>query len=99
MLGFSLQKLLVLFSIIAAVWYGFKLLKRFEVERKRRAEMQGRQAPRRSWRDSVRRSGKAREARSSDNTEEMRPCPACGTYIPAGTVCSCGGTGRRNGKA
>ncbi|MDX1711273.1 MAG: hypothetical protein R3316_09065 [Rhodovibrionaceae bacterium] len=30
MLGFSIQKILLLIAVIAAVWYGFKMLSRLE---------------------------------------------------------------------
>ena len=38
MFGFSLQKLLVLAAIVAAVWYGFQWLSR--LDRQRKAERQ-----------------------------------------------------------
>ncbi len=47
MFGFSLTKLLVLVAIIAAVWYGFKLLSRSQVRRAVRARDAGRGHPHR----------------------------------------------------
>ncbi len=44
MFGFSLQKLLVLAAIIAAVWYGFKLIGRLDRARKTRLETAGKSA-------------------------------------------------------
>jgi len=43
MFGFGLGKLLVLVAVVAAVWYGFKLVTRLERERKRRVGEQNRQ--------------------------------------------------------
>lgn len=80
MLGLSLQKLLVLISIIAAVWYGFKLVSRLDAQRKR--SMGAAKPPRKRWR--------FRDRQPAGKTEEMRPCPACGTYVASGTATGCG---------
>lgn len=43
MFGFGFGKLIVLVAVVAAVWYGFKLVSRLERERKRRVKEQSRQ--------------------------------------------------------
>lgn len=76
MLGFSIQKLLVLVGIIAAVWYGFKLVGRLDAARK----MTARNKPRA-------RDDKVSGAASRDavgEVEEMERCDACGAYVAAG---------------
>lgn len=39
---FSLQKILVLFAVLAAVWYGFKLVTRLDHARKQKLKEQAR---------------------------------------------------------
>ena len=46
MFGFSLQKLIVLVGIVAAVWYGFKLLTRLQEARKTDAALRQKTAKR-----------------------------------------------------
>jgi uncharacterized protein len=43
MFGFGFGKLIVLVAVVAAVWYGFKLVSRLEQQRKRRVKEQGKQ--------------------------------------------------------
>ncbi len=81
MLGFSIQKLLVLVGIIAAVWYGFKLVGRLDAARK----MTARNKPR--ARDN-KVSGAAPDDAARD-VEEMERCDACGAYV-AGGAGACG---------
>lgn len=78
MLGFSLQKLMVLAAIIGAVWYGFKYLGRLSEDRKADAK------------ESIKSGrGKDRAARS-DGVEEMVRCDACDAFVAANNASSCG---------
>lgn len=86
MFGFSLQKILVLVAIIAAVWYGFKFLSRLDALRK--AEAKVRHAKGKS-RGKSKDGGKAATP-AADDVEDMVQCPTCGAYVAAGTRCSCG---------
>ena len=94
MLGFSIQKLLVLAGIIGAVWYGFKLVGRLQQARDAQ-EKAGGQAARtaksgnlgdhlRDWM-----SGRKDGAQASGKVEDLVPCPKCGAYVAPGGVCSC----------
>ena len=80
MLGFSIQKLLVLAAIIGAVWYGFKLVGRLDQARKADARGTDRKrATGRSWwpgkRDREEKGGAQVEA------QDMVLCPRCKTYV------------------
>lgn len=83
MLGFSLQKLLVLAAVVVAVWYGFKFLSRLEQQRKSEAQVAQREAARRA-KQAASGSGGAEAA------EEMVLCSACGAYVPQRGTRSCG---------
>lgn len=73
MFGFSLTKLLLLAAIVAAVWYGFKILSR----RNEAAEV----ARDESRRDSARRhSGPAEETKGIDMVYD----PESDSYVPRG---------------
>ena len=65
----SLPKLILLIGIIAAVWYGFRLVGEFDRARKQ-AERVAKQAPRQS---------RANVA----NVEDTLKCRTCGAYVPA----------------
>ena len=80
MFGFSLQKLLVLAAIVAAVWYGFQWLSR--LDRQRKAERRPRASRRRG-------TGPAK----TGEPEDMSRCPGCGAYVVAKTACGCGWPG------
>ena len=89
MLGFSLPKLIVLIGIITFVWYGFKLLGRFqelrEAEARRRARdgrAGGARAP----------SAAARTAEPAD-VEDTVKCRVCGAYVTARGATDCGQPG------
>ena len=98
MLGFSIQKLLVLASIIAAVWYGFKLVGR--LDQTRRAGGQARGGAQGSARggggfaDGVRRWASRMQHGSQPGgggqTEDMVKCSVCGAYVAERSVSSCG---------
>ncbi len=74
MFGFSLQKLVVLAAIIAAVWYGFKFVGRLDKARKaalKSARVESAAAP-------------------VADVEEMERCAACGTFVPLRGAGACG---------
>lgn len=84
----SIQKLIVLGLVIAAVWYGFKFLGRLQSARKAEAKLraaESRKAPK-----------KTPEPPAADNkVADLVPCPICGAYVesanvPSGPDCSCG---------
>lgn len=62
--SFSFQKLIVLVGIIAAVWYGFRVVNRIQTERDRQGAFDQRKETRKaasgkpSWRDRARAAGK-----------------------------------------
>ena len=74
MFGFSIQKLVVLAAILAAVWYGFKWVKRLDQTRKDEARL--------------RNTGKGRAG--GGPVDEMVQCPVCDTYVASGATKSCG---------
>jgi len=78
MLGFSLNKLLVLLLIVAAVWYGFKVLARRgkPVERDREAGRLGRRAD-----------------EAGETVHDMETCSVCGTFVPIEAARACGRDG------
>ena len=86
MLGFSIQKLLVLAGIIGAVWYGFKLVGRLDQARKSDPARRGGQKPTaRSW-------WPKRDAATKDErgeAQDMVQCPRCKAYVPAGSDHDC----------
>ncbi len=94
MFGFSIQKLLVLASIIGAVWYGFKLVGRLDQARRTGAQARGGAGRERGFADGVRRWASRMQRGSQPGgggeTEDMVKCSVCGTYVAAGSVSSCG---------
>ena len=85
----SIQKILVLISILGAVWYGFKLVGRLKEARDEQAKRQG-TTPRKSnpWRSRA----PASEAQSVE-AEDMVECPVCRTYVAAKGARACGKPG------
>jgi len=82
MLGFSLQKLLVLAIILATVWYGFKFVGRLDAARRSRAkEALKRAASRAAGRPA---------APEPPAAEDMVRCRVCGTFVPARRATACG---------
>lgn len=79
----SIQKLIVLGVVIAAVWYGFKFLGRLQQARKAEAKL--REA-------EVKGKKKVSEPPSApaDAVADLVQCPSCGAYVQAGSKCSCG---------
>ena len=90
MFGFSIQKLILLAAVVAAVWYGFKFLGRLQETRKAEAKLrEGKAAkPARQPRESKKDSAGGPDA--SGQVEDLVQCPACGAYVRAGSTCSCG---------
>jgi len=82
MFGFSLQKLIVLIAIVAAVWYGFKWVSRLQAARDAELKAKGTRAakPRKPGRRSP----------ASDDAEDMVQCPVCRAYVQARGASSCG---------
>ena len=85
MFGFSLQKLLLLAAIIAAVWYGFKFVGRLQDARDAQA---GKPARKPRWPGKRRKETKA--AGGEGEAEDMVQCPVCQAYVPARSAQSCG---------
>ncbi|HUC63745.1 MAG TPA: hypothetical protein VMF53_17515 [Alphaproteobacteria bacterium] len=90
MLGFSLPKLVVLIGIITFVWYGFKLVGRFqelrEAEARRRARGPRQAAPPRDT------AAAARAAEPMD-VEDTVKCRVCGAYVTTRGATDCGQAG------
>ena len=82
MFGFSLQKIIVLVAIVAAVWYGFKFLSRLDASRKAEAKVRHAKA-------KTKGRGKAAPP-AADEPEDMVQCPVCGAYVAARASSSCG---------
>ncbi len=83
MFGFSLQKLLVLAAIIAAVWYGFKFVGRLQDQRRADAKLRasGAGQPKAAGRDS--------DGSAAPVVEEMVECPVCQAFVPARGTSRC----------
>ena len=81
MFGFSLQKLLVLVAVIAAVWYGFKWVSRLQEMRETEQKPAARRPPK-----AERKAQKAKEP----GAEDMVQCPICQAYVPARGASGCG---------
>jgi len=80
----SIQKLIVLAAIVAAVWYGFKFLGRLQEARKAEAKLrEGKNGK------PAKKSSDGAESRR-DQVEDLVPCPSCGAYVKVGSTCSCG---------
>ena len=83
----SLFKLLFTIGAIYVVWFAFKHRTRIAAAHKTVMEEKAREA--------ARAQGRARAADVATRTpgtplaQDLVPCPKCGSYIAAGTVCSC----------
>ena len=84
MFGFSLQKLLVLVAVVAAVWYGFKFVARLQDAR--RADAVGREGPGKEPKKAKRDSGDPGRI----DAEDMVQCPVCKAYVSSRGVTNCG---------
>lgn len=90
MLGFSIQKLLVLAGVIAAVWYGFKFIGRLQQVRDAEAKAAG-QRKRAGFADQMRDWVTGRKGGGAGGeAEDLVPCPKCGAYVAARGAKSCG---------
>ncbi len=91
MLGFSIQKLLVLAAVIGAVWYGFKFVGRLQQARDAEAKAGG-GAKRGNLGDQVRDwvAGRKGGADARGEAEDLVQCPKCGAYLAARGATSCG---------
>lgn len=84
MFGFSIQKLLVLAALVAAVWYGFKFVSRLQEARDAQA---GVRHGRFRWPKGV---GRRAKEGTRTEAEEMVQCPVCQAYVPARGTAHCG---------
>ena len=83
MFGFSIQKLLVLAAIIGAVLYGFKFIGRLDKGRKDAVKAALREAKKRA-------TGASEPPPASGKTMDLVQCDACGAFVAARGVTSCG---------
>lgn len=88
MLGFSIQKLLVLAGVIAAVWYGFKFIGRLQQARDAEAKAAG--TKRASFADQMRDWVTGRKGSGGGEAEDLVACPKCGAYVAVRGATSCG---------
>ncbi len=84
----SIQKLIVLAAVVAAVWYGFKFLGRLQEQRKEEAKLRESQGGK-----PARKAEKPKGGAKGGEVEDLVQCPSCGAYIQAGTKCDCGHKG------
>ncbi|MGF1608091.1 MAG: hypothetical protein ACFCUQ_01755 [Kiloniellales bacterium] len=93
MFGFSLQKILVLIAIVAAVWYGFKFLSRLDATRKAEAKLRERMGGKPSGHKASGHKasgGRAAKRDEQADAEDMVLCPVCQSYVPARGSSNCG---------
>ena len=96
MFGFSIQKLLVLAGIIAAVWYAFKFVGRLDQARRAEDKLKGGgksggfAGGLKDW--AVRKRGRERGPGPGE-PEDMVQCPVCAAYVPARGATTCGRAG------
>ncbi|HEX7005707.1 MAG TPA: hypothetical protein VF274_01080 [Alphaproteobacteria bacterium] len=83
MFGFSLQKLVILALIIAAVWLGFRFLGRVQAQRKADAKAARKMQRRNRW-------SFGRDPDEDMGAEDMIACRVCDAYVPARGARSCG---------
>jgi uncharacterized protein len=80
MFGLSLGKILILVAVVAAVWFGYRFLKRMQrVKREESDADERRQMPH-----------GAAGGHAATEAEEMSACPVCGTYLAPRSARSCG---------
>lgn len=92
MLGFSIQKLLVLAAVIGAVWYGFKFVGRLQQARDAEARAGGGAKKSGNLGDQLRDwiGGRKGGAGAAGEAEDLVQCPKCGAYVAARGATSCG---------
>lgn len=85
MFGIGFKELLLLVGVLLAVWFGSRMLQRFEAHRGERASMHDRRR-----REKVKAKDKAERASPAKRpVEEMAECPACAVYYARGTRPRC----------
>lgn len=84
MFGFGFTKLVVLIGIVAAVWYGFKVVGQLDKARK---QAQANQPPRQSGRGGG--NGGDNGGGKAPEVEETVQCPTCGAYVVAKSSSPC----------
>ncbi len=84
MFGFSLQKLIVLVAVVAAVWYGFKFVSRLQDAR--RADAVGREGAGKKPKNADRDTGNPGRI----DAEDMVQCPNCEAYVSGRGATKCG---------
>jgi hypothetical protein len=87
MFGISLAKIAVLMGIIGAIIAGFRYAARIKAFQERQARARA-ETEAKAARQAAARARPA-PAAPQRAIEEMRPCPRCGTYMPAGNA-TCG---------
>jgi uncharacterized protein len=92
MFGFSIQKLLVLAGIIAAVWYAFKFVGRLEESRRAEGKLKGggKSGAFGGVKDWATRKRRGDAGPPPGEPEDMVQCSVCGAYVPARGATSCG---------
>ena len=80
MFGLSPSKLLFTVLIIAAVWYGFKWIGRFQANQKKQSPNQDGAA-------------KGNTPTSNDGVEDLVACSKCGDYVISDKKSGCGKDG------
>ena len=78
MFGIGFKEILLLIGVVLVIWYGGRVLQRFEAHRAERATTHDRRARR-----------KAEAKRAAPAVEDMAECPVCGVYLAAGTSPAC----------
>jgi hypothetical protein len=71
-------KILLTVAVIYAVWFFFKYRSRITVANKGAKDE--------TMRDTT---AKGKRTPGVPVAQDLVPCPKCGSYIPAGTACSC----------
>ena len=84
----SIQKLIVLAAVVAAVWYGFKFLGRLQKAREAEAKLHQNKEARAPKKKSG--GGAQGSGGKGGQVEDLVQCPSCGAYVRAGSTCSCG---------
>ncbi|MEO3430983.1 hypothetical protein AAFN88_19165 [Pelagibius sp. CAU 1746] len=85
----SIQKLIVLAAVVAAVWYGFKFLGRLQKAREEEARLRESQGGKPARKAGAPKDG-AKGKSQGGQVEDLVQCPSCGAYVQAGSTCDCG---------